>query len=304
LQLNEELSLGLRYSAFQRTLSIPDQYNNCTVYPYASDPTYVANPTGVNCVTDGESSLAIKQATGTTITSLVGYTLAYNALDNVRDPTQGFYAALNQDFAGAGGDVRYVRTSGEARAYYPVYGDFVFMVKAQGGNVMAWGGDQLRMLDQFFLGPTLVRGFAPAGIGPRDLTPGTFTQDALGGTMYWGTTAEIQFPLFFLPKDLGIKAAVFGDAGSLWGYRGATVFPGLVAAAPGAPYNCPNGSVVNPGDAATICVADSSKIRSSAGVSVIWASPFGPLRFDFGFALTKEPYDRTQVFRFGGGGRF
>ncbi len=304
LQLNEELSLGLRYSAFQRTLSIPGQYNNCTVYPYSSDPTYVANPTGVNCVTDGESSLAIKQAIGTTTTSLLGYTLAYNALDNVRDPTQGFYTALNQDFAGAGGDVQYVRTSGEARAYYPLYGDFVFMAKAQGGNVMAWGGDQLRTLDHFFLGPTLVRGFAPAGIGPRDLTPGTFTQDALGGTMYWGTTAEIQFPLFFLPKDLGIKAAVFADAGSLWGYRGATVFPQLVAAAPGAPYNCPNGSTVNPGDAATICVADSSKIRSSGGVSVIWASPFGPLRFDFGFALTKEPYDRTQVFRFGGGGRF
>jgi outer membrane protein insertion porin family len=222
----------------------------------------------------------------------------------VRDPTQGFYTALNQDFAGAGGDVRYIRTSGEGRFYYPLYGDFVFMAKAQGGNIMAWGGDQLRMLDHFFLGPTLVRGFQPAGIGPRDLTPGSPTQDALGGTMYWGTTAEIQFPLFFLPKDLGIKAAVFADAGSLWDYRGPSVFPGLVAAAPGAPYVCPNGTTVNPGDTATICVVDSSAIRSSAGLSIIWASPFGPMRFDFGFPITKEPYDRTQVFRFGGGGRF
>jgi outer membrane protein insertion porin family len=303
-QLNEELSFGLRYSAYQRQLTIPDQFNNCTTYPYTSDPTYIANPTGTNCVTDGESSLAIKQAVGTTITSLLGYTLAYNALDNVRDPTQGFYAALNQDVAGAGGDVRYIRTSGEARVYYPLYGDFVFMAKAQGGNIMAWGGDQLRMLDHFFLGPTLVRGFAPAGIGPRDLTPGSLTQDALGGTSYWGATTEIQFPLFFLPKDLGIKAAVFADAGSLWDYKGASVFPGLVAAAPGAPYSCSNGSTVNPGDAATICVGDSSKIRTSTGVSIIWASPFGPMRFDFGFALAKEAYDRTQVFRFGGGGRF
>jgi outer membrane protein insertion porin family len=303
-QLNEELSFGLRYSAYQRELSIPDRYNNCTAYPYTSDPTYTANPAGTNCVTDGESSLAIKQAMGRTTTSLLGYTLAYNALDSVRDPTQGFYTALNQDFAGAGGDVRYIRTSGEGRFYYPLYGDFVFMAKAQGGNIMAWGGDQLRMLDHFFLGPTLVRGFQPAGIGPRDLTPGSPTQDALGGTMYWGTTAEIQFPLFFLPKDLGIKAAVFADAGSLWDYRGPSVFPGLVAAAPGAPYVCPNGTTVNPGDTATICVVDSSAIRSSAGLSIIWASPFGPMRFDFGFPITKEPYDRTQVFRFGGGGRF
>jgi outer membrane protein insertion porin family len=284
-------------------LSIPTAFNNCTAYPYTSDPTVILNPNGPNCITDGESSLAIKQAVGTTITSLLGYTLAYNALDNVRDPTQGFYAALNQDFAGAGGDVQYVRTTGEARAYYPIYGDFVFMAKAQGGNIMAWGGDQLRMLDHFFLGPTVVRGFQPAGIGPRDLTPGSLTQDALGGTMYWGTTAEIQFPLFFLPKDLGIKAAVFADAGSLWDYKGATVFPnsGLTAAAA---YNCPNGTTVALGAPATICVGDSGSIRTSAGVSIIWASPFGPMRFDFGFALAKEPYDRTQVFRFGGGGRF
>src|ERR1700674_641959 len=291
-QLNEELSFGVRYSAYQRQLSIPSELNDCTTYPYND----FAPP---GCVSNGESSLAIKQAVGTTITSLLGYTLAYNALDNVRDPTQGFYAALNQDFAGAGGDVQYVRTTGEARAYYPIYGDFVFMAKAQGGNIMAWGGDQLRMLDHFFLGPTLVRGFQPAGIGPRDLTPGSLTQDALGGTMYWGATAEIQFPLFFLPKDLGIKAAVFADAGSLWDYKGATVFP---IANTG--YVCPDGSVVAPGPTSTICVGDSSTIRTSAGVSVIWASPFGPMRFDFGFALAKQPYDRTQVFRFGGGGRF
>ena len=301
-QLNEELSFGLRYSAFQRKLTIPDQFNNCTTYPYTSDPTYLANPTGTNCLTDGETSLAIKQAAGVTTTSLVGYTLAYNALDSVQNPTQGLYAVLNQDFAGAGGDTRYVRTSGETRYYYPLYGDFVFMAKAQGGHIMTWGNDQLRILDHFFLGPTLVRGFAPAGFGPRDVTPGTLTQDALGGTMYWGTTGEIQFPLFFVPKDLGLKAAVFADAGSLWGYKGPTVFPNVVAGAGG--IACPDGSAAAAGAAAIVCVADSSKIRSSAGVSIIWASPFGPMRFDFGFALSKEPYDRTQVFRFGGGARF
>ena len=118
--------------------------------------------------------------------------------------------------------------------------------------------------------------------------------------MYWGTTAEIQFPLFFVPKDLGLKAAVFADAGSLWGYKGPTVFPVANIG-----FVCPDGTVVAPSpNSAQICVADSSKIRSSAGVSIIWASPFGPMRFDFGFALSKEPYDRTQVFRFGGGARF
>ena len=49
------------------------------------------------------------------------------------------------------------------------------------------------MLDHFQMGPNLVRGFAPAGIGPRDLTAGT-NQDPLGGTMFWGASVEAQAP--------------------------------------------------------------------------------------------------------------
>jgi len=71
------------------------------------------------------------------------------------------------------------------------------------------------MLDNFQMGPNLVRGFAPAGIGPRDLTQLPFTGifgDALGGTYYWGASYEVQTPLYFLPKDAGIKVAAFADA--------------------------------------------------------------------------------------------
>ena len=69
-----------------------------------------------------------------------------------------------------------------------------------------------------------MRGFAPIGLGPRDITPGT-SQDALGGTMYWGASAELQMPFWFLPKEAGLKGAVYADAGSLWDYKGATAFP-------------------------------------------------------------------------------
>ena len=79
------------------------------------------------------------------------------------------------------------------------------------------------MLDHFQMGPNLVRGFAPAGIGPRDTTVGSFN-DALGGTMFWGASVEAQAPLYFMPKEIGIKFAVFADAGSLWSYKGPTVW--------------------------------------------------------------------------------
>ena len=101
--------------------------------------------------------------------------------------------------------------------------DIVGVLKLQGGNITGWGGKDLRMLDHFQMGPTLVRGFAPAGFGPRDLTPGT-TNDALGGSMYWGASVEAQTPLYFLPKEVGIKFAVFADAGSLWSYKGPTTW--------------------------------------------------------------------------------
>jgi outer membrane protein insertion porin family len=137
------------------------------------------------------------------------------------------------------------------------------------------------MLDHFQMGPNLVRGFAPAGIGPRDLT--SINQDALGGTMYWGASVELQMPLFFLPKDMGIRASLYADAGSLYDYKGPT-------------------SWVATGE--TISPVDENTIRSSVGAGLIWDSPFGPLRFDLAMPITKAEYDKTQVFRFSGGTKF
>ncbi len=94
----------------------------------------------------------------------------------------------------------------------------------QAGNMIGLGGDGVRMLDDFKMGPNLVRGFQPAGIGPRDITPGT-SNDVLGGTMYWGASFELQYPFYFLPKDSGFRGAVFVDAGSVWGYKGETQSP-------------------------------------------------------------------------------
>jgi len=297
--LSEEISLQPHYSIYQQEITLPDQYNNCQF----SSNAWINGGPGVNpgneggagntdttvnfpngCYADGEASLAVRKelANGAVLVSLVGYTLAYNTLDNSRAPTSGLYAEFKQDFAGVGGDVNFIRTSAEGRNYYEVFPDVVGVLKLQGGHITGWGGRDLRMLDHFQMGPNLVRGFAPAGIGPRDLTPGT-TNDALGGSMYWGASVEAQTPLYFLPKEIGIKAAVYADAGSLWNYAGPTVW-----------------NVTGE----TLQVADTMAVRSSVGVGFIWDSPLGPLRFDFAYALTKESYDKTQFFRFSGGTKF
>ncbi|WP_335880725.1 outer membrane protein assembly factor BamA [Ancylobacter moscoviensis] len=285
LPLTDELTLGLRYTLSQKEITID----------WAEE--YLDNVSWALREVNGESA----------ITSSVGYTLTYNMLDNNREPTNGYLLELKQDLAGLGGDVNFIRSTFDARWYLPVTGDFVLLLRGQAGNISSWGGEDLRILDNFFKGPDLVRGFAPNGIGPRDLASGYFGQDmdALGGTLYWGTTAEIQFPLSFLPKDFGLKAAVFADAGSLWDYQGNTTFPNIEGWNLPANYvNCSAISGSKTKGYANVCVADSDEIRSSVGVSLIWSSPFGPLRFDYAWALTKEWYDDIQEFRFSGGTRF
>ena len=309
--LTEEIAFQPRYSFYQQKITLPNQYNNCQFSSNAlingglgvtpaneangSDTNVLANGPFGGCYADGEASLAIRKelAAGPVNVSLVGYTMSYNTLDNNKLPTSGLFAELRQDFAGVGGDVDFIRTSVETRKYYEVFSDVVSVFKLQAGNISSWGGQQLRMLDHFQMGPNLVRGFSPAGIGPRDLTPGT-TNDALGGSLYWGASVEAQTPLYFLPKDVGIKLAVFADAGSLWSYKGPTFW-----------------NVT--GETLQVGLDSPSMIRSSVGVGLLWDSPLGPLRFDLAYPITKycatpvgggEVCDRTQVFRFSGGTRF
>src|SRR3972149_6792804 len=157
--LTEELALQPRYSIYQQKVSLPSQYNNCqTIGTIPVVP-------GDACNADGEASLPIRMelAQGPVLVSLVGYTLAYNTLDNNKLPTSGFYAELKQDFAGVGGDVNFIRTTAETRTYYEVFPAVVGVLKLQGGHIAGWGGNDLRMLDHFQMGPNLVRGFAPAG---------------------------------------------------------------------------------------------------------------------------------------------
>ncbi|HEU5273442.1 MAG TPA: BamA/TamA family outer membrane protein, partial [Xanthobacteraceae bacterium] len=221
--------------------------------------------------------------------SLLGYGVTYNTLDNNRNPTSGIIATLSQDFAGVGGDVNFIKTTGDFKLYDEVLPDIVGLLRFQAGHATGWGGQGLRMLDHFQGGPNLVRGFAPAGFGPRDLTPGT-NLDALGGSVYWAATLEFQTPLWFAPKDFGMRFAVFADAGQLLDYTGPT-------------------SWAQTGETLTTCISGvglctDTLVRSSGGIGLIWDSPFGPLRFDLAYPITKQSWDHTQIFRFGGGTKF
>ncbi len=335
IPITDEISLSPRYSLYQTKIEIPNTldrpYNDCTtgIIPGGVGQVGYVNPNfpgnGLaaatqadavyNCLSNGEASLAVKDAAGTRITSLVGYTLSYSSLDNNKNPTEGIYAELRQDVAGLGGSTRFLRTTGELRYYYPVWDDVVGFAKLQAGDIRALGGDRLRISDNFNLGPSLVRGFAPSGIGPRDISDLTTNNKgaSLGGSQYIGGSLEMQFPIFGLPKDLGLKGALFADAGTLFGYKGRINYDTLVGLPAGSACRAApqitslvNGvsTTVNGGQASCITPFDDRTIRSSIGASILWTSPLGPIRFDYAFATTAGKYDVKQAFRFSGGSSF
>jgi outer membrane protein insertion porin family len=229
------------------------------------------------------ASLPIQQAAaaGPMWVSSVGTGMTYSTLDNPKNPTSGVRVQTNNEFAGLGGAAKFARTTEDARYYHEIFGDVTGMVRGQGGYVTPWGGRQLPLLDGFFGGPQLVRGFAPNGFGPRVVTPGV-SQDNIGGNVYWTTTAELQAPVPFITADAGLKMALFSDAGSLWATNASSA-ASLASLSPAQQ------------------IANSPAIRASVGASLIWDSPFGPLRVDYAYPIAKQSYDVTQRLNFSAG---
>ena len=244
-------------------------------------------------VDESTASRAIRDAKGAALTSMIGGGLTYDTRNHPRNPNRGIFLQAGPDFAGLGGDVQYVRFQGEARAYYPIYDKVTFVGRAIGGHIEGWGGQDVRLLDQFYKGGETVRGFYRAGIGPRDRN----TRDALGGENFWAATAEVRFPLPAIPEELGISGAVFFDAGSVWGASSRITKDPTTVKMPASTF-CANPS------RDFVCLADDNSVRMSVGASIMWQSPVGPLRLDYAHVLQKEVYDRTQAIRFGASTQF
>ncbi len=253
-----------------------------TNYTLSYDDLYYVDP--------ATASRAVIEAQGAALTSAVGSAITYDTRNHPKNPNRGIYLQAGVDFAGVGGDVQYVRFQGEGRGYYPITEKITFVGRVVGGQIEGWGGQDVRLLDLYYKGGETIRGFDKSGIGPRD----TVTTDALGGKTFWATTAEIRFPLPFIPDELGMSGAVFADAGSVFGAGAlANKFNNQCTVAP-ALRNRANG----------VCLVDSDLVRTSIGAGILWNSPLGPLRLDYAYALTKDDFDKTQMIRFGASTKF
>ena len=306
-QLDETSTSGFRSTKFGGTLRVSYPLTESVwlsnYYTFSRDEIYDVSD---------YASLAIKQACnnntptaavggncpdGVRYTSLVGTSLSWDNRNHPKNPTRGTFFQVSADVAGLGGDAQYVRLVGEARAYYPITDKITLVGRAIAGDIEGWGGQDVSLLDLFFKGGETIRGFYRSGYGPRDLNTG----DALGGQSFWAATAEVRFPLPLVPEDIGMTGAVFADVGSLWrAGEGALKVPQGCKGTAQYQSHTSGGAVISD----TVCLADDNAIRSSVGASIIWNSPVGPLRIDYGYALTKQSYDKEQQIRFGAATKF
>jgi outer membrane protein insertion porin family len=218
---------------------------------------------------------------GTFLTSLVGYGLRLDKRNDPINPTRGYYAEFGQDFAGVGGDVNYISSRVGAGWYHGFTKTIILSVVGEGGYITGWGGDSVRINDRFYKGGETFRGFETAGIGPRDTNLGR--SDSLGGKAYAIGTVELMIPTG-LPEQYGIKAGLFSDFGTL----------GLLD----------KKDKLNAAGVRDPLIFDDLAFRASAGLAVFWKSPMGPIEFDFSRVLKKEPYDKTETFKFSTSTRF
>ncbi len=215
--------------------------------------------------TNGNSKLVVNGESR--MTTLIGYSLDYVALDNQKKPTSGLAVDITQDYAGW--DNNYISTIAKMRYYMPLLenANIIASLKGQAGVLTDLSGAGVNGTDTFRLGSQLVRGFQQNGMGPR-----AGSGEALGATYYAGLSAEIEFPLPGAPENYGLSSAIWGDLG----------YVGDTSAAVKAKVAVVNGMT--------------QQLRSSIGTSIIWDSPMGPLRGDFAYVLQKDASDRTQVF--------
>ena len=227
---------------------------------------------GAEVANTGSSAiLQAEQAAGASWRSGIGLSYTYDTRRRGLDPNAGILLRFSTDFAGLGGNTKYVKTTALASAERKILNDEVTLrASVEGGALASVGGSTSRIIDRFILSSSQLRGFAYAGIGPRDLN--VSNEDALGGNYFAVARFEAEFPLG-LPEEYGITGGAFVDVGSLWGLDN-----------------------INGGPAGGNPVDDALHLRSSVGLSVFWNTPIGPLRFNFSQPLNKQSYDRTQSF--------
>ncbi|MBA2709989.1 MAG: outer membrane protein assembly factor BamA [Tatlockia sp.] len=192
-----------------------------------------------------------------------------NTYDQMPYPTKGWnqQASIMAALPGSSRSLSYYKASYMTRIYQPIYRGFILTVLGNVGYGNSFNDDGLPFFENYYAGgisyPGQVRGFDSYSLGPRD----NFG-NALGGNLLLNGNAGLILP-YPLSRDT-VRTTVFTDFGNVWARGIPRPFTGI----------------------------DAGPLRYSAGLSLEWRSPFGPLAFSVAVPLNKQPYDSKQIFQF------
>lgn len=185
-------------------------------------------------------------------------------------PTRGMTQSINANIATPLGDLEYYRVVYDLLLHKQIVGDWTIAFSGDIGYADTYGGsNSLPPYENFFAGgPSSVRGFEAASLGPRE-TPPSFViteAEAYGGKFRTVASAELILPTPLKSNNRSTRATLFVDSGNVF---------------------------AEPSD------WDAGELRTSTGVAFYWLTPIlGLLRFSYAFPLTDQPGDEIERFQF------
>jgi len=146
--------------------------------------------------------------TDTTLKSSITPSVSFNNTDDYYLPRRGMIASLSTEFAGVGGDEKFLSTRGKFAYFYgledAINYDLILRYKARFDYIIDNG--YLPIGDKVYMGGiSTVRGYASRSISPKNSSG-----DLLGGKMMLVNTVEASFPLI---ERLKLRGALFLDYG-------------------------------------------------------------------------------------------
>ncbi|OFZ46514.1 MAG: outer membrane protein assembly factor BamA [Bdellovibrionales bacterium RIFOXYB1_FULL_37_110] len=191
------------------------------------------------------------------VASSVKTSLVFDKRNNRFEPTDGFYLGVSSEFAGVGGDKKWLRNDFDGRYYNNIYNDFVFRNQVYLAKMEEINSQEIPRTEKYTLGgPRNLRGYPYEAIGPKRTIiddkgrPRTFNT---GGLFSITSTFEVEHPLV---QEAGLKWVVFYDIGNIYNrYIGEGGF-----------YS----------------------FKQDYGFGIRWFSPIGVLRFEYGIPINPD----------------
>ncbi len=177
--------------------------------------------------------------------------------------TKGFLQTLSTDLISPTSGLEFYKIYSRTRWFAPLSETFTLSLNGEVSHGEAYGETtDLPFFEKFYAGGARsVRGYRASSLGPKDVAG----RVNLGGNFRVVGNAEIVFPPPFSPDSTTVRMSLFFDTGSVF---------------------------------ADINAYDGNELRQSAGVSLLWLSPLGPLSFSYAEPLNDQPGDRTENFQF------